>query len=119
MMVLALRSCLRPRIGRSRAFSRPWVGLNVIVCVLRGVMPGGWDHFVEHDWVSCRLVGGHLLGPDHGGLDGLPEEPPGRPRVTTWGDEHIDDLAELVDREVPGVPPPGDLDVGLINVRAV
>jgi len=48
----------------------------------------------------------------------LLEEPTGCGRVATWRDEHIDDLAELVDRPVHVAPPTGDLDVGLIDVPA-
>jgi hypothetical protein len=62
MMILAQRSCLRPRIGRSRAFSRPWSASMRLFWVLLGVVPGGWDQLVEHDRVSRRLVGGHLGG---------------------------------------------------------
>jgi hypothetical protein len=36
-----------------------------------------------------------------------------------WGDEHVDDLAELVDRAVDVAPPAGDLHVGLIDPLTV
>jgi hypothetical protein len=36
-----------------------------------------------------------------------------------WGDEHVDDLAELVDRTVDVAPPTGDLCVALIGLPAI
>ena len=40
-------------------------------------------------------------------------------RVAPWGDEHVDDLAELVDRAVDVAPPAGDLHIGLIDPPTV
>jgi hypothetical protein len=39
--------------------------------------------------------------------------------VALWGDEHVDDLAELVDRAVDVAPPTGDLHVGLVHEPAI
>jgi len=39
--------------------------------------------------------------------------------VSARGDEHVDDLAELVDRAVHVAPLPCDLQVGLIDLSAV
>jgi hypothetical protein len=49
----------------------------------------------------------------------LLEEPPGRPRVTPWGDEDVDDLPELIDRPIDIAPLAGDLHIGLVDVPAV
>jgi hypothetical protein len=43
----------------------------------------------------------------------------GRPDVAPRGDEHVDDLAELVDRPVHIAPPPGDLHIGLVDLPAI
>jgi hypothetical protein len=43
----------------------------------------------------------------------------GRHRVPPRGDEHVNDLAELIDRSVPVPPLPGDLHIGLIHEPAI
>jgi hypothetical protein len=40
-------------------------------------------------------------------------------RVATRRDEHIDDLAELIDGPVHGAPAAGDRQVGLVDLPAV
>ena len=49
----------------------------------------------------------------------LLEAPLGGVSVTSGGHEHVDDLAELVDRAAAIAPPAGDLDGGLIDLPAV
>jgi hypothetical protein len=66
-----------------------------------------------------RLVGDHLDGSDLGRADGLFEEPAGCPDVVPWGDEHVDDLVELVDRPVHVAPLAGDLHIGLVDPPTV
>jgi hypothetical protein len=39
--------------------------------------------------------------------------------IPVWGDEHVDDLAELVDRTVDVAPLPGDLDVGVVDLPTI
>jgi hypothetical protein len=46
-------------------------------------------------------------------------KPVGGVSVSSGGHEHVDDLAELVDRAVHIAPLPGDLQVGLIDLPAV
>ena len=52
-------------------------------------------------------------------LQGAGEESAGRRYVPLRGDQHVDDLPELVDRPVQINPPPGDLDVGFVNEPAI
>jgi hypothetical protein len=47
------------------------------------------------------------------------EEPAGSGRIAPWGDEHVDDLAELVDGSVDVAPPSGDLHVGFVDLPAI
>jgi hypothetical protein len=47
------------------------------------------------------------------------EEPAGRRGVSPYGDEHVDDLPELVDRPVHVPPLPSDLHIGLVRVPAI
>ena len=98
--ILALRSCLRARIGPSRAFSRPVVRLDAIVSVLVGTVPGAWHQFLEHAQVHRRVVGDDLDWSDPGAADGPLEEPTSCPGITPWGDQYVDDLAELVNSTV-------------------
>ena len=47
------------------------------------------------------------------------EEPAGSGRIAPWGDEHVDDLAELVDRTVDVPPVASHLDLGLVDLPTV
>ena len=47
------------------------------------------------------------------------EEPAGGRGISPSGDEHVDDLAELVDRAVDVAPLAGDLHIGLVDLPAV
>jgi hypothetical protein len=47
------------------------------------------------------------------------EEPVSRHGVTPRGDQHINDLPELVDRSVHVPPSPGDFHVGLVHEPAI
>jgi hypothetical protein len=108
MITLALRSCLSPRIGRSRAFSRPcrpqlgcWhtARFDATVPAAAPRVPSGTRPLGR--WPPQR---GHL-----GRADRLLEEPAGRRGVSVRSHEHVDDLAELVDRAVDVAPPASDL----------
>ena len=46
---------------------------------------------------------------------GCSEERAGRGDVAAWGDEHVDDLAMLIDGSIDVLPFPGEFDVGLVN----
>jgi len=113
-MTAAAVGRLSPRIGRSRALSRPWSGFHPVVAVAVGQMAGRRQQLVEHaDGGGC-LVGGHLDRPRRP-PQRLDEEPAGRGRVPPPRDHHVDDLAELVDRPVQIASASGDLHVRLIG----
>jgi hypothetical protein len=76
-------------------------------------MPGCRQQLLQHNRVGRRLIGDHLDGSDLGRADGPLEEPAGCPDVAPPGDEHVDDLAELVDRTIDVAPLAADLDIGL------
>jgi len=92
--------------------------LDPVVGVLVGAMPCRRQQFPQHGRVDRRLIGGDLDGRDLGRADGLVEEPTGGLGVSARGDEHVDDLAELVDRAADIAPAPGHLDIGLIHLPA-
>jgi hypothetical protein len=118
MITLAVRSCLRPRIGRSRAFKRPMVGLDPVIGVPIGAMPGCRQELGEDDRVGRRLIGDHLDGSDLGRADSLLEEAASGSTAALRGDEHVDDLANWsIARYV--APLAGDLHIGLIHLSAV
>jgi hypothetical protein len=54
-----------------------------------------------------------------GRADGLLEEPTGGLGVPPRGDEHVDDLPELVDRAVGEAPRSRHLHIGLVYLPAV
>jgi hypothetical protein len=64
-------------------------------------------------------VGCDLYQRDPRRADGPLEEPARRHRVPPWRDEHVDDLAELVDGPVDVAPLPSNLGVGLVDLPAV
>src|SRR4030095_12907824 len=66
-----------------------------------------------------RLLGDRPSGSDPGRVDGPREEPAGRPDVAPREDEHVDDLAELVERPVQVAPLAGDLHLGLVDLPAI
>jgi hypothetical protein len=95
------------------------VGLDVIVGVLIGAVPRRREQLLQRDRVGRRLVGDDLHGRDLGCGDGPLEEAAGGLGVAPRGDEHVDDLAELVDRAVDVAPPTGDLHIGLVHEPAI
>ena len=90
------------------------VSFDPVVAVLLGDVGGGRDQVVEHPQVRSGLVGGDLdrRRPVPQGSD---EEPAGGGGVPLLGQQHVDDLPVLVDRAVEVPPPPGHLDVGLVD----
>jgi hypothetical protein len=70
------------------------VGLDTVVGVLVGSMPGCRRQLLEHAWVHRRLIGDDLHRGYLGRADGMFEEPARRPGVTLREDEHVDDLTE-------------------------
>ena len=78
-------------------------------------MPRRRRQLIEHPRIHRCPIGDHLDRRHLGRPDGALEEPAGRRGVPPRRDEHVDDLAELVDRPVDVVPLPGDLDVRLVG----
>src|SRR4029450_12534850 len=95
------------------------VSLDQVVGVPIGAMPGRRQQLVQHDRGGRGLIGDPLDGSDLMHAGGLFEEPAGGPEVAPRGDDHVDDLAELVDRTIDVAPPAGDLDIGLIHLPAI
>jgi hypothetical protein len=71
---------------------------------------------LEHARIHRRVVGDNLNRGDPGCADGPLEGSPSRPGLTPWGDEHLKDLAELVNSTVDVAPLASDSDVGLVGV---
>jgi len=64
-------------------------------------------------------VGHDFTRPDVGCADSPLEEPASCSAVAPRGDEHVNDLPELVDGAVDIAPLAGDLQVGLVDLPAV
>jgi hypothetical protein len=77
------------------------------------------EQLLEHDRVGRCSVGDDLQRRDLRRADGLVEEPVSRHSVTPRGDQHINDLPELVDRSVHVPPSPGNFRVGLVHELAI
>src|SRR4029453_15348822 len=110
---------LEPTYRSQSRLETAMIGLDVVVRVPLGTMPGRREQLVQHRPVRCRLVGHNFHRDDRRGADGLLEEALGGVRVATRGDEHVDDLPELVDRAVHVAPPASHLHVGLVDLPAV
>src|SRR5215207_5713006 len=109
MITLALRACLRAPHRAQPGLQSAVISLNAAVAVLLSAMPGRRQQLLQDGRVRRRLVGGDLHWRDLGRPDGLFKEPAGRHGVPAGEDEHVDDLAELVDRTVDVPPPSGNL----------
>jgi hypothetical protein len=99
------KPCLQPAM----------VGLDPVVGVPIGAVPRRRQQLLQDDRIGRCLVGHHLDGRHVRGPDGALKETSSGRRVAPWGDEHIDELPELVDRAVDVAPPAGDLHVGLVD----
>jgi hypothetical protein len=91
----------------------------MVVGVPVGAMQRCWQHLLQYHRVGGRLISSDLAGPDPGRADDLLEEPAGGLGVPPRSDEHVDDLAELVDRAVDVAPAPGDLHIRLVDLPAI
>jgi hypothetical protein len=72
------------------------------------------EEFIQHPQVRAGLVGGHLDRRRSVGQRAGEESACGG-GVPLLGQHHVDDLPVLVHCAVEVPPPPGDLDVGLID----
>jgi hypothetical protein len=112
-MTLVVRSVLRPRIGRSRALSRPWshsvrlLAYWSVLCTASGISSA--MTFEQRS----SAVGADFLWLAVRGTRGR-ERPAGRNDVAALRHEDIDDLAVLVDGAVDVAPDARDLHVGLV-----
>jgi hypothetical protein len=93
--------------------------LNAVVGILLSAVPRRRQERLQDRRICRRLVGGDLYRRDLGRADGLLKEPVGRHGVPAGGDEHVDDLAELVDRSVDVPPVASHLHVGLVDLPAI
>jgi hypothetical protein len=95
------------------------IGLDPVVGVLLGAVPGRRQQVLQHDREGCRSVGSDLHCHHLGGVDGSFEAPPGCRSVALWRDERVDDLPVLVDRAFDVPPRPSDLHIRLVHLPTV
>ena len=95
------------------------VGLDAVVGVLLGSVPRRWEQLLKHHRIGRCAVGDDLHRRYLGRADGPLEEPVGRGDVTPRGDDHVNDLAELIDCSVHIPPSPSDLHIGLVHEPAI
>jgi hypothetical protein len=101
---------------RSQPVLEPAVsGLDRVVSVLLGVVPGRRPQLIQYAGIDRRGVGDdfsrdHLECAQRSG-----EEPAGRRSVPAGRDQHVDNLAVLINRPVDVAPEAVDLHVGLID----
>jgi hypothetical protein len=85
------------------------IGFDRFVRVLLDVVPRGGNQLSEHAGVDRRGVGDHFVRDDLQRVQRSGEEPARRCGVSTGRDQHVDDLAVLVDRSVDVAPHAVDL----------
>jgi hypothetical protein len=107
-----------PSHGPEPCLQAAVIGLNSVVGVPLGAVPGRLEQVVQHRQVGQGSVGDDLNRSDLGRSDG-PFEKARAAAASRCGHEHIDDLAELVDRPIDVAPVAGDLGVGLIDLPVV
>jgi hypothetical protein len=105
-----LQSAHRPQ----PCFEPAVISFDDVVGVLLEDMPRTRGVLCDDPWVDRCPVGGDLdrsrtMGERAG------EQRPRRSGIAAFGDQHIDDLAVLVDRPVQVGPASGDLDVSLVD----
>jgi hypothetical protein len=103
--------------GRASAVTgleAPMIGFDGVIRILLGDVTRGRYQLLDHPRVGRRPIGGHLGGP-WAVLQDTSEEPAGGGQIPFGGDQHIDDLAVLVDRPIQINPPPGDFHIRLIH----
>ena len=95
------------------------IRFNSVVAIAIGAVPCRWQQPFQHGQVHRRLIGDNLCGNNLCRVDRLLEEPAGGHGVPAGGDEHVDDLPELVDRSVHIPPAPSDPHVRLVYLPAI
>src|SRR5690348_5084908 len=104
---------------RSQSGLQPSViGFDRVVSVLLGDMTGGRHQLIEHPRVGGGTISGDL---DRGRrvIKGAGKEPTGGRQVSLLGDQHINDLPELVDCPVQIDPSSDDLGVCFVDEPAI
>jgi hypothetical protein len=107
---VALQAAHRPE----PCFQPSVIGFDRVVRVALDGMQRRGDELIQDSRIGRGAVGGDL-GRDRARAQRPGEEPPGGRQVTPDGEQHVDDLAVLVDGPVQVRPPPGNLDVGLVG----
>ncbi len=109
---------LEPSHGTKPRLQPTVICLHSVVGVAIGAMPGSWQQLLKRQRVG-RCPVGHDLGRCHArGANGPVEAPARRDSIPPWGDEHVDDLPELVDRPVHLPPAASNLHVRLVETPA-
>jgi hypothetical protein len=75
------------------------IGFDGVIRILLGDVTRGRYQLLDHPRVGRRPIGSHLGGP-WAVLQDTSEEPAGGGQIPFGRDQHIDDLAVLVDRPI-------------------
>ena len=90
--ILALAVLVEPAHRLQPRLQPTMVGLDPVVGIAVGSMPGRREQLLEHCRVHLRMVGDHLDWRDPHRADGALEDPAGGLGVPACRDEHVDDL---------------------------
>ena len=103
-----------PAHGTQSGIQPSVIGFDRVIFVLLGDMAGGRYQLVEYPRVGGRVISGDL-NRGRPVFQGASEESPGGRRVPLLGDQHVDDLPELVDGPVQIHPPSRNFGLSLID----
>jgi hypothetical protein len=94
------------------------IGLDGVIGVLLHDVTRAWQHLVKYADVG-RCPVRVYLGRICTVFESMGEEPAGGDQIPFRRGQHVDDLAELVERTVQIDSLPGDLDIGFIDEPAI
>src|SRR5262249_14399366 len=116
-MVRAERMRLSPRIGCSRALSRPWSASIALFACRSVTCRAAGAASSTHARVSRRPIG-YDLDRRQPLLQRTSEEASRGGGITPPGDQHVDHLPVLIDRAIQAAPAAGDLDIRFVGTVA-
>src|SRR5262249_35621309 len=113
-MVRAERMRLSPRIGCSRALSRPWSASIALFAYRSVTCRAAGAASSSTRGIDRRPIGGDL-DRRQPLLQRTSEEAARGRGITPPGDQHVDHLPVLIDRAIQVAPATGDLDVRFVH----
>ena len=104
--------------GTESGFESSVVAFDAVVRVPLSVVKRGWHEAFDRSPQRWGPVGHHLVGFTVG-AECPGEEPACGPEIAAGRDEHVDDLAVLINRSIDVPPLAGNLHIRLVHIPTV